>query len=570
MKVLIIDDDEIDRMAILRILKKSGFKIDNIDQAQNAILGIEKASSFKYDLILLDYRMPPTNGFEVLRRLKDANIFDTAIVMLSHSSEDSLALKCIEAGAQDFLMKSELTVSRLKRAILMAKERHQMELQIRNNSEQLRKLAEQDSLTGLANRYFFDEALKRELSGAKRDRTEITLILFDLDKFKNINDTQGHLVGDLLLMEVAQRIKNVVRTEDLVCRLGGDEFAVLSQNMTHPGQIRMLTHRMTEALKEPLTLQGREILISLSLGVATFPDCATTAVELMKCADVAMYRSKNLGRNQVQFYSKVVHERMMKKSYLEQELTHALERDELFLMYQPQVDAVHFNMIGAEVLIRWQHPELGLLGPDEFIPIAEETGLIQSIGRWVLQTACQQFALWDTQSLLDDLSFTVSANVSARQLRDHGLVGYLEGFMQKCHIKPSRFELELTESCLDADSDALGILQKLSDLGVSLALDDFGTGYSSLSHLQNFPFNVIKIDKSFVQNIGTVKQSDFLKALSGFASSLKYNIVAEGVETELQKSFCASLGIDRLQGFLFSEPVLVSDFEKLWLKKIAS
>ena len=565
MNILIIDDDAVDRMAAVRTLRDSGLSLGEIIETDSADEGIQFAQNNSFDVILLDYQLPPTNGIEVLRLLRGIRNLSTAIVMLSHSNDENLALQCIEAGAQDFLMKVEVSSIRLKRAILLAKERYHLEQQIRISHEQLRQLAEQDSLTGLSNRYFFDEALKDAISNAQRDNKTLGLLLLDLDHFKNINDTLGHAAGDQLLKEVASRLQSPIREGDKLCRLGGDEFAILIQNISNPEQIRLLIKRIFDALQAPMSIEGKSITISISVGIAIYPDCATNAIELMKCADVAMYRAKADGRNQFHYYSKTVHEQMQNRVRLEHDLSIALQQNQFELYYQPQVDSKNFQLIGVEVLIRWHHPELGLVPPGDFIPIAEESGLINDIGQWVLDTACQQFGKWLITLGPSAVNFSIAVNLSARQLKHSNLIPYLKNCIDKYAISPMQLELELTESTLDTSSEAMAVLKNISEIGIILALDDFGTGYSSLSHLQEYPFKVLKIDKKFVQVISNEEDQDFLRAIIAFAHSLKFETVAEGVETEAQKELCSELGIHRLQGYYFSKPLPLSQFEEQWI-----
>lgn len=565
MDILIIDDDAVDRMSATRTLKASMLQINSIDQTASASEGVELAKQHQYDMILLDYQLPPSNGIEVLRELRSNNDFATAIVMLSHSNDEELALSCIEAGAQDFIMKSEMTSARLKRAILLSKERYQLERKIIDSHKQLKSLAEKDSLTGLSNRYFFDEALKDAIPKAARDNTTLALLFLDLDKFKNINDTLGHNAGDEFLKEVARRLEQPVRDGDKLCRLGGDEFAILVHDFDHPDQIRFLVKRMLESLSEPAEVGGQKIDISVSIGVATYPECGQSPVELMQCADVAMYRAKASGRNQVQYYSKDFHSHIESRVRLENDLKQGLEKNQFVLFYQPQINSETLQLEGVEALIRWQHPELGLILPDNFIPIAEEAGLINDIGRWVLESACQQFNQWTNLGKTKNIALSISANLSAKQLTDFGLTDHLQECMERYNIPAQQLELELTESCIENSLSALDMLRDLSELGINLALDDFGTGYSSISHLNQYPFNVLKIDKSFIQPIKSISEANLLKAIVAFAHSLNYKSVAEGIETELQRDICIELGVSRLQGFLFSHPLPAYEVEKIWL-----
>lgn len=565
MNVLIIDDDAIDRMAAIRTLGESDLPLEQIDQAPTAEEGIMLATQRPYNVILLDYQIPPYNGIEVLREIRGNNDYSTSIVMLSHSNDEELALKCIEAGAQDFVMKSEVTVTRLKRSILLSAERHHLERQVRESHNLLRQLAEQDSLTGLSNRYFFDEALKDALPKASRSGKQLALVLLDLDRFKNINDTLGHHAGDRFLQEVARRLERPIRDGDKLCRLGGDEFAILVHDLVNPNQVRLLANRIFDSLAGPVEVDGRSLEITASMGIATFPDCATDTVGLMKCADVAMYRSKSLGRNQVQYYSREFHESVESRVRIENDLGKALRQDQLLLYYQPQVDTKTNALVGVEALIRWEHPELGLVPPDDFIPVAEESNLIIDIGRWVIDTACRQFSQWLKVGVRPEVSFSIAANLSARQLKDGGLVSFLKECLERYNLPPHQIELELTESSLESSLSALDLLKSLSDLGIKLALDDFGTGYSSLAHLKEYPLNILKIDKTFVQHIEDEKQADLLNAICSFAHSLHYETVAEGVESEAQNQICTDLGVSRLQGYLFSKPLPAQDFEKGWL-----
>tara|TARA_B100000700_G_scaffold32344_1_gene30976 strand:+ start:4658 stop:6358 length:1701 start_codon:yes stop_codon:yes gene_type:complete len=565
MNVLIVDDDIVDRMATKRVLENSALAIDSITEATTATEGLDYAKTDNYDLILLDYQLPPSNGIEVLRELRGSNESSSAIVMVSHSNDEELAVRCVEAGAQDFLMKGEVTASRLKRSILLAKERYELEQQVKKSHNELRKLAEEDSLTGLSNRYYFDESLKHAIPRAKRENSNLVLLMIDLDRFKSINDTLGHLAGDELLKQVARRLKTPLRADDRLCRLGGDEFAILVEFLTHASHIRLLVDRLLETLAEPFVIEGETIRVSASIGVATFPLCGETAVELMKGADVAMYRAKEAGRNQAQYYSRDFHEQIEKRARLETDLSKAIDDDQFILHYQPQVDVDGKRLVGIEALIRWQHPQLGMISPDEFIPIAEESNFINELGRWVIRTACAQFSHWLERFNTAEIHFSVAVNLSAKQLKDKGLIDYCKDCIEHYKIPPKRFELELTESNLVSSLDAVDTLNELAEIGVELALDDFGTGYSSLSHLKAYPFSILKIDKSFVQSAKPGQDECMLKAVCAFAKSLNYKTVAEGIETEQQHKLCAELNIDRLQGYYFGRPSEVDVIEQKWL-----
>lgn len=566
MKLLLIDDDTIDRMNAKRALTRTGDSVVVIE-ACTAEEGLQLSQAHHFDLILLDYQLPTMSGLELLKQLQANPGYTPPVVMLSHSNDESLALECIEEGAQDFITKSEVTSSRLIRAISHAKERYRIEQELRESHAKLRQLAEVDSLTGLANRYMFETALKDALPLAKRQQKSVALVMLDLDKFKHVNDTLGHGAGDQLLIQVAKRLQGPIRGGDLLCRLGGDEFAILVHDLEDISHARLLTDRLLKSLHEPFIIEGQEFVMSASIGISSYPECADDGIQLMKCADVALYRSKESGRNQAHFYSRELHEQIQVRIELERDLHLALERQEFFLHYQPQVDAQSEKVIGVEALIRWQHPEKGLIGPDTFIPIAEETGLIIGIGSWVFETAIKQFQQWQQKYQTADFNLVVAINLSAVQLSQSDLIDKIERLLTAYQIEPQRLELELTESAITDNSELCEhLLGDLAEKGIVLALDDFGTGYSSLLQLQKHPFSVLKIDRSFIQSICENKNDlQLLKAISAFAKTLGMLVVAEGVETEEQKNWCQELEFDRIQGYYFARPMAAEDFEKNFL-----
>lgn len=569
MNLLLIDDDRVDRMNSIRALDRSGHLL-NITEASSAEEGLGFHQSEQYDMILLDYQLPTMTGLELLKRFNSRNNNHIAVVMLSNSEDEALAIECIEAGAQDFIVKSEITTSRLIRALLHAKERYKIEKELRLSREEMRlsresmrQLAEKDSLTGLANRHVFEEHLGLSIFQAKRSNKGLALLMLDLDNFKNVNDTLGHNAGDQLLIEVAHRFVQQIREGDLLCRIGGDEFAILAQNLDDPVKIEHLTKRILDTLSKPFIIDGVSLTVTTSIGVANYPDNATDAVQLLKCADVAMYRSKGLGRNQCHFYSKKIHEKVQRRAELERELYSAVERAEFTTYFQPQIDCTTEKIVGAEALIRWEHPTKGLIGPNEFVHIAEEIGLIDKIGEWVLEATCQQFSIWNDKYKNPNMVFAVAVNLSAMQLVLPDFVKTVSSLLAKYKIDPQQLELEITESTLiNASSVSSDTLDSLSELGIKLAIDDFGTGYSSLAQLQKYPFKILKIDKSFVHATSS-KGTVFLEAINNFAKTLDIVTVVEGVETEAQKNLCQKLKFDRMQGYYFSRPVPASEFENL-------
>jgi diguanylate cyclase len=420
MKLLLIDDNELDRQAIIRTFKKTEWNI-TIAQASSANEGLAQFDSNDFDAVLLDYRLPDIDGMEVLQLLNKHPHHHAAIIILTGANaDDELEREFIAAGAQDVLFKSEIVHKHLTRAITHAQARHLLERQLQESHQRLRALAENDSLTGLANRYYFDESLRASIQRAKRHNEQLALLFLDLDNFKFINDGLGHTIGDLVLKEVANRLLQVVRAGDIVCRLGGDEFAVLAHNFDSEEAISQLSQRILEDLRRPIMIGTYENCISSSIGIATFPEAGDNAGDLLKAADMAMYRAKQDGRDNFQFFSSVMQAQMQERLRLEKELRALIPTDHFILFYQPIVDAQTFEICGAEGLIRWDHPERGILPPSEFISLAEEIGLISEIDSRSRFNACQQLADWRAQKLVDD-DFNMKFNVCAQLLTDEDL-----------------------------------------------------------------------------------------------------------------------------------------------------
>ncbi|KGY09979.1 GGDEF domain-containing response regulator [Vibrio sinaloensis] len=564
MKILIIDDDTIDRLAIIRTLKNTDLPISVIEEAQTADEGLVKALDQSFDIILLDYQLPPTTGLELLIALKSNPSFASSIVILSHSNDEDLALKCIEAGAQDFVMKNEVSALRLRRAVLIATERYFLEQKIVETHTQLKQLAEFDTLTSLSNRHFFDERLKKLLFMASRVRKPLALLLIDVDRFKEINDQYGHVIGDLVLQEVSTRLQASTRESDSLFRIGGDEFAVIASYLECEEDVYTLVQRILSTFENDVTIDSHEIGFSISIGISIYPECGSNALELRKNADIALYRAKEKGRNQAQYYSKKIHASIDQRLRIENSLKSAIQRNELELHYQPQFD-LSMNLVGAEALLRWTSPKLGIVAPDVFIPIAESSGLILSIGHWVLERAIQQIAKWNKSHLLDE-DFKLAINISPKQLSDESIATDIKQLLQFYSVKPSSIELEITESNLiTKGTKATCSLKDLSNVGVKIAIDDFGTGYSSISHLKYFPINIIKIDRTFIKDIELKPSRQLFRAICAFATSLDYEIVAEGVETPSQHRACYDMQVSRVQGYKYSKPITVESFENKYL-----
>jgi diguanylate cyclase (GGDEF)-like protein len=398
--------------------------------------------------------------------------------------------------------------------------------------------------------------LSNALASARRRKDKVALLFLDLDKFKNINDSLGHSVGDLLLQEVAERLKKWAREQDTVARVGGDEFVIVLTAARDGADAAVAAERLIHAMSAGFLVQGRSLSISCSLGISVFPEHGADSETLIKNADAAMYTAKESGRNGFRFFTDDINAQAVERLALESSLRLALDKKELFLMYQPQMNIATGKIIGLEALLRWQHPKLGLVPPDKFIRIAENCGLIVPIGEWVLRTACSQARKWQDEGLP---AVSVAVNVSAVQFRQEGFCELIRRALSETGLAPQYLELELTESLLLANADVtLSVLQELMAMGLTLAIDDFGTGYSSLSYLKKFPVNKLKIDRSFIRDVATnPDDAAITAAITGMAKSLHLKVIAEGVEDEAQMSFLRAHQCDEIQGYYFSKPLAV-------------
>ncbi len=437
------------------------------------------------------------------------------------------------------------------------------DISIRKSAEErVQYLATHDGLTGLPNRAMFSQLLGLAIETASRYDRKFAVLFIDLDRFKIINDSLGHEAGDVLLREVASRLRDCLRASDVVARLGGDEFVVLLQEVGDPAQVGTVARNILSAVMRPVVILGQECRVTASIGVCVHPAEGQDDQSLMKNADMAMYRAKEEGKNNYQFYSEAMQAHTAGRLALETNLRRALERDEFSLHYQAKVNFKTGAITGVEALLRWNSPDLGSVSPANFIPIAEETGLIVPIGRWVLRTACEQCVAWRQQGLP---TVRVSVNLSMRQLNDDGLVNEIEAVLHETQMPPDQLELEVTESMIMHNSErAIRVLTAIKALGVRLAIDDFGTGYSSLAHLKRFPIDTLKVDRSFIREIPRdAEDRAITEAIIAMGRTLSLTIVAEGVETPEQQAFLSERACDEMQGYYFSTPVEACDFANL-------
>jgi diguanylate cyclase (GGDEF)-like protein/PAS domain S-box-containing protein len=430
----------------------------------------------------------------------------------------------------------------------------------KRTEEQIRRLAYCDSLTGIPNRQAFLETLERELERSAREQRKFAILFMDLDSFKRINDTLGHNVGDQLLRIVSERLHETIRPGDHVAqlqsslaRLGGDEFTILIPDLDRAEDALNVAHRVKDAMRRPFMLEGHEIFVTVSIGISLYPEDGEDCNSLLKYADTAMYHAKNCGKNNAKLYSSSLTMQIMSHVKLEVGLRKALQNDELYLLYQPQVDVPSAQIVGVEALVRWRHPEHGIIPPNDFIPLAEETGLIVPIGEWVLRTACLQARAWQQQCAR---SIRMAVNLSARQFKDENLAQIVLAVLHDTGLDPRLLELELTEGTLMDDALAtLATLEQLRGIGVFLSIDDFGTGYSSMNYLKRFDVRALKIDKTFISGLPQDSENAAItRAIIAMAHGLKMIVVAEGVETNEQLSLLRNFGCDMAQGYYLGRP----------------
>lgn len=431
-----------------------------------------------------------------------------------------------------------------------------------NYEHHLTYQATHDSLTGLANRVLFSDRVKQAIYEAKRYDQHVGVVLIDLDHFKYVNDTFGHATGDELLRSVAKRLKENVRNVDTVARMGGDEFVVICSRLRSANEIYPMLDRIIESISAPYSLYGHQCNISCSAGVSFFPTNGETPEELLKNSDTSMYLSKDLGRNMYQIFHSSMNDRLSQRQLRGNQLRQALDRDELCLYYQPQIDLENQEIVGVEALLRWKHPELGLLPPERFIPLAEELGLMPSIGEWVLHTACHQVISWNTRG---HQLLNVSVNLSKHQLQLKSLASDISRVLSSSSLPPASLTVEFAESAMAEDTASVSeTLFQLKNLGINIALDDFGTGYSSLIFLKRLPIDVIKIDPSFIHEIDVNRHDAILtRTIIAMAYSMGLRTVAEGVELPEQAKLLLSWGCNSAQGFLFHDPMDAADICKM-------
>lgn len=564
--ILVVDDEPQIRGVLCELLGRDYKCVE----AASAEESLELLRGEQFNLILTDIVMGGMSGLEMIAHVRQLAP-ETIVIMISAEQTINNAIEAMRAGAFDYVTKPfnlqqvMMAVQRALdyRALREAKLRYEADLEelVRRRTAELAHVSLHDTVTGLYNRAFFEDYLGRALAQSYGGGPRHALILFDLERFKQVNDTLGYRAGDSLLRLVAERLSAPAREDDVVARIGGDKFARFVPLVNGPEDAAEIAHRIREALTSPFEVEGRELFVTASIGISLYPVDGQDFQTLLKNATAALYRARQQGGDGYQFYTADMNDTAARRLTLEHRLRRAVERGELSVYYQPKIDLDTERIVGMEALVRWHSPELGAVSPAEFIPLAEDSGLIIPIGEWVLRTACAQSKRWQDRGLA---RLRVAVNLSARQFREPNLSAKIRQTLDETGLESHCLELEITESSIMERADsAVKALGELREMGVEISVDDFGTGYSSLGYLKQLPIDTLKIDKSFVREVTTGRDSAaIVQAIIALAHNLRMKVVAEGVETEDQLRFLHLLRCNYAQGYLFSKPLPAEEFER--------
>ena len=593
-KILIVDDVSDNLRLLSTTLSHQGYKIRCAKNGSMALMG---AKNDLPHLILLDINMPGLNGYQVCEQLKaDEATKEIPVIFLSAQDDLQDKVKAFKTGGVDFISKPfqvEEVLARVRNQLVIQAAKDQVEalnerlerrvqertsevesanrvlkeeiLQRHQLEQKLRHDALHDSLTGLPNRSLLMQEIEKCLDNViDCPESQFAVLFIDLDRFKIINDSLGHLAGDELLIACAQRLQNCISESTTIARLGGDEFTILLEKINHVDDAVAVAEDILREFAAPFNLGTRNLMITVSIGIVVGNSEYRQEIDILRDADTALYRAKELGKARYEIFNQQMYLNAMRRLELENELREAIANQELVLHYQPILSLNNLELTGFEALVRWQHPTQGIISPGEFIPLAEETGLIIPLGKWVMYQACKQLKTWQDR-LPSAKSLTMSINVAGEQLHDPDFLKIIDRIIAQTQVDSKHLKLEITESMLIEDTEQLiEVLQQIKNRQIQLSIDDFGTGYSSLSYLPQFPIDILKIDRSFVNAMNTEQQNlEIVKTIITLAQVLNMQIIAEGIETDVQSSTLGSLQVEFGQGFLFSKPLTSEQAEGL-------
>jgi diguanylate cyclase (GGDEF)-like protein len=598
--ILVVDDIADNLQILAKTLTNQGYQVRC---AKNGSMALRGASTILPDLILLDIKMPDLDGYEVCQQLKaNKETCDIPVIFLSALDDVLDKVKAFEVGGVDYIskpiqvkevlvrVKNQISLQLAKAKITelnhdLEKRVYQRTIKLKTVVQKLRQEINErrrvqqqlvhdalhDSLTGLPNRALLIERIEFAIAHAKRNPNyRYGLLFIDLDRFKFINDSLGHFIGDQLLIAVSRLLHECVRENDLVSRLGGDEFVILLDGIENIQDVTSIGERIQQKLRSPFELEDQHVFTSASIGIVFSSDEYGDPADLMRDADIAMYRSKDEGKARYTIFDQKMYDETLKLVELENNLRFALKRGELAMHYQPIISVDSNNLVGFEALIRWHHPERGLISPVEFIPIAEDTGLIIEIGEWLLKEACQQLQTWRQQfaSIPKINSLKMSINLAIQQLQEPDFINKLDQILLETGLDGSSLRLEITESVLiEPEGNIQNTLRKIKNRNIKLSIDDFGTGYSSLSYLRRFPIDNLKIDRSFIHQMNFDSENfEIVRLIITLAKTLGMKTISEGVETSLQLNQLKGLGCEFAQGYLFSIPLAPKEIESMLVK----
>lgn len=554
--IVLADDDPSIRLMIRHVLESEEYDIIEASDGYEAIKAVEQ---YHPAAILLDAIMPGIDGFTTCKQIKEKGFTDVPVMMITGLDDDASVERAYDVGAIDFITKP------IKWAVLKHRVRGVVARVVAERKVKL--LAYRDTLTALPNRLLFADRLEQAVLRSKRSKTFMALMLIDVDDFKLVNDSFGHEAGDKLIQNIADILGKSLRRADTIARLGGDEFAVIVESIKGAEDAISIADNLTTLLKHNVKLDDQDTFTSASIGIALYPGDGKNARTLLKNADTAMFKAKENGRRCFQFYRPEMSVTAMERLELENSLRNGLKNDEFVMHYQPIIDMNKNEHVGVEALIRWQHPDKGMINPNDFIKAAEESGVIIPLGEWIIRTVCHQVSLWENAGVENE---KVSINIAPRQFKDQDLVAIFKEAMAEYGIKGSSLAIELTESTLIENiGEVESTLNQFREMGVTIALDDFGTGFSSLAYLKDYPIDIVKVDRSFISGMTDAEEDrSIVEAIVGIASGLKVHLLAEGVENKRQLSILSEMDCTYGQGYYWSKALPADQFEQYYLNRV--